>query len=110
MESSLNSNLVKVVTFTVASGSAVNFKSLTGIGSLVGGSLEVQTTTSASTWKLLGTISHAPSEAVSVPCVRTGNGTFCGMVKIGTNKEIQLYSTQALSGNAIGFSFAYRTS
>ena len=113
---SLSNSLTQLVTITPSGGITMSHNSVTCSGKLVGGSAEIQLTASANSWIELGSISKAPTDQVTIPAVRTGNGTHCGMVKIFPSNDpdnpskIRLYSTQALSGNAVGFSFSYKTS
>ena len=112
----INNSLTQLVTITPSGGITMSHNSVTCSGKLVGGSAEIQLTASANSWIELGSISKAPTDQVTIPAVRTGNGTHCGMVKIFPSNDpdnpskIRLYSTQALSGNAVGFSFSYKTS
>lgn len=102
----LNSKFTGSLTFTPETGSSVSYKSIGSFNGFAFGTLEVTTTATANSWVTLGTLSKYPTEAVTVPCVRTGNGTFSGMVKI-SYEGVKLYTTQALSGNAVGFTFSY---
>lgn len=107
LHSSQNSKLTGSLTFTPETGAAVSYKSIGSFNGFAFGTLEITATAAANSWVTLGTLSKYPTEAVTVPCVRTGNGTFSGMVKISQYDGVKLYTTQALSGNAVGFTFSY---
>ena len=105
----LKSGLTNSLTFTPASGVTVSHSSIGAFNGLAYGSLEVNLTATANTWKNIGTLSKRTSDDVIMPCVRTGNGTLAGMVKVESS-NVMLYPTQQLSSNAIGFTFAFKTS
>jgi len=106
-------NRFKDISVTLESG--VTRLALSGFvaGKLVGFSLEARLTTTANSWKKLGTITPAPSIitglSVKAPVCATGSGTYSGMIEITTSGVINLYSTQALNNQAIAFSIAYGT-
>lgn len=103
----LNSKIGNSLTFTPNSGVAVMNQSIGAFNNMAYGTIEAKLTAAQSTWVVLGTISKYPAQMATFPCLRTGNGTFSGMIQITTAGIVQLYSTQALSGNAIAFSFNY---
>ena len=82
-------------------------QSIGAFNNMAYGTIEVKLTVAQSTWVVIGTISKHPAQMASFTCLRTGNGTSSGMVQVTTDGLVQLYSTQALSGNAIAFSFNY---
>jgi hypothetical protein len=103
----LNSKLGNSLTFTPNSEVTVTNQSIGAFNNMAYGTIEAKLTAAQSTWVAIGTISKCPAQMATFPCLRTGNGTFSGMVQITTAGIVQLYSTQALSGNAIAFSFNY---
>lgn len=97
------------LTFTPASGVHNQVPAETGvIGDMAYGSIEVYLQASQNAWNVLGTLSKYPSNKITVPCVRTGNGTPCGMVTISGSEGVRLYTTQALNNNAIAFAFTFK--
>lgn len=106
----LNSKLNGSLTFTPETGVTVTSESIGSVGNMAYGTMEMQVTATQNTWITLGTFNKNPYQYASpvVPCVRTGNGTYSGMVQISREHGVRLYSTQGLSNNAISFSFAYK--
>lgn len=104
---SLKSDLSKSITFTESSGTTLTNSCIGCTGSCVSGTIEIQCSASITTWVTIGSISKPPTSQIIVPAVRTGNGSFVGMVRIKTNGTVDLYSTQSLSNNAISFTFGY---
>lgn len=103
----LKSNLTGNLTFTPASGVTVNYVALGAFNGVAYGSIECQLTVTANNWVTLGTFNINPPQAITVPVVRTGDGTYCGMVNISSNNNVRLYSKQALSNNSIAFTFVF---
>ena len=103
----IKSNLTGNLTFTPASGVTVNYVALGAFNGVAYGSIECQLTATANAWVTLGTFNINPPQAITVPVVRTGDGTYCGMVNISSNNNVRLYSKQALSNNAIAFTFVF---
>lgn len=105
---SLSSELSKLITFTPASGFVVTKESKRLINNIMAvGTIEINVTASAGTWINIGTIDAHPYSDMNFICIRTGNGTFCGMVCIEQTGNVRLYSSQELNSNGISFTFAY---
>lgn len=96
------------LTFTPVTGMNVNYRSLGINNKMMMGNIEIVATATANTLTTIGTLSVAPETKLTCPVLRV-NGTYTGMVWINTDKTVQLYSTQALSGNAISFQFIGNT-
>lgn len=80
------------------------------IGNMVIGSAEmVISSASITVWTDVASINVKPTVNITVPAVRTGNGSHVGMIQIKTDGTIRLFSTQALNNNNIAFTFSYRT-
>ena len=103
----IKSNLTGNLTFTPANGVTVNHVALGAFNGVAYGSIECQLTATANNWVTLGTFNINPPQAITVPVVRTGDGTYCGMVNISSNNNVRLYSKQGLSNNAIAFTFVF---
>ena len=103
----LKSDLSKTVTFSKATGTTLSSICFGCSGSCLAGTIEIQCTASISVWTTIGTISTPPAFQIIVPAVRTGNGSFVGMVRIKTDGTVDLYSIQSLSNNALSFTFGY---
>ena len=94
----------KSLAFTPTSGITVNYSSLGIQGQLMYGNIEAVVTVLANTLTTIGSLSVAPSNKLTAPTLRV-NGTYTGMIWINTDKSVQIFSTQALSSNAISFQF-----
>ena len=96
------------LTFTPVIGMNVNYRSLGVNNKMMMGNIEIVVTAPANTLTTIGSLSVAPETKLTCPALRV-NGTYTGMVWINTDKTVQLYSTQALSSNAISFQFIGNT-
>ena len=114
MAEGYENNLYGEVTITPYSGVSLNDSSVTRIGNLVAGTIKVGVSANANEWKNLVMISPPPKKSgntndISVPAVRTGDGSYLGMIAFHTNSAVVLYSKQTLTGNELSFTFAYKT-
>ncbi|MBO7710149.1 MAG: hypothetical protein J6S83_06750 [Lachnospiraceae bacterium] len=108
--SSLKSGLNKPCTFTEAENVTFIHASIAVNNSNVNISLMATMTCTAGTWVSVGTVSKRPSDLVVTAGVRSGDGSYLGMVEISTQGLIRLYPTQTISANdGLAFSIAYRT-
>lgn len=97
-------------TITASGSNVIAFSSVAQIGNLVSGSVEIAIASASLTvWQNVATIDVKPTNNVKFPAVRTGNGSHTGMFEINTDGLVRLFSTQALSGNNVAFTFGYRT-
>lgn len=97
-------------TVTASGSNVIAFSSIAQIGNLVGGSIEITIASASLTvWQNVATIDVKPTNNVTFPAVRTGNGSHTGMIEINTDGLVRLFSTQALSSNNVAFTFSYRT-
>lgn len=102
-----NIGLVKIAP-TITATNAIY--STAQIGNMVIGSVEMAINSAQiAVWMDVATINVKPTVNITVPAVRTGNGSHVGMIQIKTDGTIRLFSTQALNNNNIAFTFSYRT-
>lgn len=76
---------------------------------IVSVSLEVRGTVTANTWATIGTLAIKPKSEVKGVAIRTGNGTYTGMVSAMTDGTIRIYSTQTFSNGGFSFDLSYET-
>jgi len=115
MASGVINNIYGEVSLVASEGVTISTYSITKVGNLVAGIVDIMLTSSSNTWKNLFSVTPVPYFSNSyypnakVPSVRTGNGEYAGMVEINSDGLFRIYPIQSLSNNSISFSFAYKT-
>ena len=71
-------------------------------------SLELRITAQPGEWTLLFTMpNNRPWTNITIPCIKTGDGTYAGMVTINAGGQVMIYAKQSFSNVNVAFSFTF---
>lgn len=96
------------VVFTPAEGFTLfDFMGIKSQNTIVG-HISISGSTTASQWVTVGTINKTPAISYVVPLVNSSNGSYCGMLRIGTTGNVGVYTTSSISAT-MNATFIYET-
>ena len=74
---------------------------------MVSGSIEIRVNGSSDNWVNLGSINIHPTAKTTFPVVKSGDGTYVGMMEISTAGAIRVYIKQTLANSSVAGCFNY---
>ena len=73
------------------------------------GHISISGSTTASQWVAIGTINKKPLVSYVVPLVNSTDGSYCGMLRLGSSGSVGVYTSTSLTSTSMNASFIYET-
>ena len=107
VKQAIDSKALTNISVTGATGYTVSGLSGGNSLGLVGFTVEIRGSYTANSWQSVATLDTPPTSRLQVPCVNLDTGAFSGMVEVGTNGTIRVYSITSGS-YAVAFTVAFK--